>query len=160
MSVTVVARRTFATFAFASSSRLRAHKTSRSLTTSPATFDEQPWSSATTKEPFPEIRSADPSTPRPQPSVSQGTRPLLQPYELSRRLIALCRRGDADLAVDMLQRAPKNAQNIKVWNTLIQQCMDAKKYKLAFRVFTDVRALPRTPCVAFSVVSCILFLRR
>lgn len=126
-------RRTFATFALASSS-LRAHKISRSLTTSPATLNEQEsqFSSATIQELSSILRSPDPST------VSRGTPPLLQPYELSRRLIELCKQGDVDLAIDMLQRAPKNAQNIKVWNTLIQHCMDAKKYKLASRVFTDV----------------------
>ncbi|KAH9060896.1 hypothetical protein EDB87DRAFT_1561271 [Lactarius vividus] len=66
-------------------------------------------------------------------------RHFLQPYELSQRLIALCERGDVDLAVNMLQHAPKNAQNVKVWNTLIQKCMDAEKYKLAFHVFTDMK---------------------
>jgi hypothetical protein len=71
-------------------------------------------------------------------SSSPGKRPLLQPYELSRRLIALCEQGDVDLAVGALQRAPRNAQNIKVWNTIIHQCMSAKKYKLAHSVFTDV----------------------
>ncbi|KAI9467079.1 hypothetical protein BJY52DRAFT_1111545, partial [Lactarius psammicola] len=63
----------------------------------------------------------------------------LQPYELSRRLIAHCERGEVDLAVSMLRRAPKNAQNVKVWNTLIQQCMNAEKYKLAFHVFIDMK---------------------
>jgi hypothetical protein len=71
-------------------------------------------------------------------SSSWEKRPLLQPYDLSRRLIALCERGDVNLAVTALQRAPRNAQNIKVWNTIIQQCMSAKKYKLAYTVFTDV----------------------
>ena len=75
-------------------------------------------------------------------SSSREKRPLLQPYELSRRLIALCERGDVDLAVTALQRAPRNAQNIKVWNTIIQQCMGAKKYKLAYSVFTDVCIIP------------------
>jgi hypothetical protein len=42
-------------------------------------------------------------------------------------------------AVTALRKAPQNAQNIKVWNTIIQQCMDAKKYKLAYSAFTDVR---------------------
>lgn len=74
-------------------------------------------------------------------SSSPEKRPLLQPYELSRRLIALCEQGDVDLAVSALQRAPRNAQNIKVWNTIIQQCMSAKKYKLAYSVFTDVCTL-------------------
>jgi pentatricopeptide repeat protein len=63
----------------------------------------------------------------------------LEPYELSRRVIALCQRGDVDLAVTALQKAPRNAQNIKVWNTIIQQCMEARKFNLAYSVFTDVR---------------------
>ena len=66
-------------------------------------------------------------------------RRLLEPYELSKRLISLCERGDADLAIQMLRTAPRGAQNLKVWNTLIQQCMNAEKYKLAFNVFMDVR---------------------
>ena len=66
-------------------------------------------------------------------------RPHLHPYDLSKRLIALCDRGEVDLAVTTLQSAPRNAQNIKVWNTLIQQCMGAKKYRVAYSVFTDVR---------------------
>lgn len=92
-------------------------------------------------------RSAKPSaapraTPRrpgsETPSDGRRKRSLLQPYELSKRLIKLCESGDVDLAVTTLQSAPRNAQNIKVWNTLIQQCMEAKKYKLAYSVFTDV----------------------
>ncbi|KAF8272057.1 hypothetical protein EI94DRAFT_1567094, partial [Lactarius quietus] len=39
----------------------------------------------------------------------------------------------------MLQIAPKNAQNVKVWNTLIQQCLHAEKYKLAFYVFIEMK---------------------
>jgi hypothetical protein len=71
-------------------------------------------------------------------------RPLLEPYQLSNRLIALCERGDVDFAFKTLQRAPQNAQNIKVWNTLIQRFMIAKKYKLAYNVFTDVRYVSRS----------------
>jgi hypothetical protein len=81
---------------------------------------------------------SEPSSQTSPSSSSREKRPLLQPYELSRRLIAFCERGDVDLAVTALQRAPRNAQNIKVWNTIIQQCMSAKKYKLAYSVFTDV----------------------
>ena len=73
-----------------------------------------------------------------QSSSGEGERPLLRPYELSRRLIAHCQRGDFERAVIVLKQAPRNAQNIKVWNTIIQQCMNAKKYNLAFRVFIDV----------------------
>jgi hypothetical protein len=73
------------------------------------------------------------------PHHGKRERSLLQPYELSARLVELCEKGDIDLAVATLERAPRNAQNIKVWNTLIQKCMYAKKYKLAYSVFTDVR---------------------
>ena len=58
-----------------------------------------------------------------------------------------------DSAFIMLQRAPQNAQNIKVWNTLIHQCMEAKKYNLAYSVFTDVRSLTH----AFPPTSPFLF---
>ena len=66
----------------------------------------------------------------------------------------LCERGDVDSAFITLQRAPQNAQNIKVWNTLIHQCMEAKKYNLAYSVFTDVRSLTH----AFPPTSPFLFL--
>ncbi|KAI0053638.1 hypothetical protein FA95DRAFT_1600783 [Auriscalpium vulgare] len=39
----------------------------------------------------------------------------------------------------MLQNAPHDAQNIKVWNSLIQETMQAKKYKLAFKMYTDLK---------------------
>ena len=100
---------------------------------------------------------SEPSQTSPSSSSSSRDekRPLLQPYELSRRLIALCKRGDVDLAVTVLQKAPRNAQNIKVWNTIIQQCMGAKKYKLAYSVFTDVcsiiHSLPFPPSPPFLV---------
>ncbi|KAH9049717.1 hypothetical protein EDB84DRAFT_1390613 [Lactarius hengduanensis] len=103
--------------------------------------------------------TAPPTKPRPPPpprapnstySADASKRPqtvqplskqryILQPYELSRRLIALCEQGDVDLALHMLQHTPKNAQNVKVWNTLIQKCMEAEKYKLAFFVFVDMK---------------------
>lgn len=91
----------------------------------------------------------------PPPPSSREKRPLLRPYELSRRLIAHCEKGDVDLAVTELQRAPRNAQNIKVWNTIIQQCMSAKKYRLAYSVFTDVCIIPSFPPSPFLVfVTC------
>ena len=108
------------------------------------------------------VRPAKPSAaPRPPrssageaPSHGNRKRSLLQPYELSRRLITLCESGDVDLAVTTLKRAPRNAQNIKVWNTLVQQCMDAKKYKLAYKVFIDVR--PTLVIHATSVISLLV----
>jgi hypothetical protein len=121
-----------------SSSRLYLREISRSFTT----LNER--SSSAPKKPRvpPPLRT--PNTTRSpdvtkRPQTVPMRRRLLQPYELSMRLITLCERGDADLAFNMLQNAPKNAQNVKVWNTLIQQCMNAEKYKLAFVVFIDVR---------------------
>lgn len=101
------------------------------------------------------VQSAKPSAAAPRrpgssaeeaPSHEHGKRSLLEPYELSRRLITLCQSGDVDLAVTTLRSAPRNAQNVKVWNTLIKQCMDAKKYKLAYSVFTDVCPTRHSSC--------------
>jgi len=63
---------------------------------------------------------------------------LLRPYALSGRLLQLSREGKLDEAIEVLQTSPKDAKNIKVWNTMIQQCMEARHYKQAFRLYTDV----------------------
>jgi hypothetical protein len=136
--------RTFANrLTLSSSSPLCTRKTSRSLTTlSESPSNPSSSAKAMAKSLRSTIRSSDPSKPSPLKGTGTRAHPILQPYTLSMRIIALCKRGDVDLAVDMLQSSPRNAQNIKVWNTLIQQCMDAKQYNLAFRVFTDVRPSP------------------
>jgi hypothetical protein len=90
----------------------------------------------------PQYSESSQTSPSSFSSSGERKRALLQPYELSRRLNELCEQGNVDLAVSVLQRAPRNAQNIKVWNTIIQQCMSAKKYKLAYSVFTDVCVIP------------------
>ncbi|KAI0005077.1 hypothetical protein BJV74DRAFT_792927 [Russula compacta] len=136
--------RSLATLAFASSSRLAALKISRStLTTQSKSLGgklQPAGSRRKATSPPPSLAATDLQSSAITSSQTQtGERPLLQPYELSGRLIALCKRGDVDLAFTMLQNAPRNAQNIKVWNTLILQCMDAEKYKLAYRVFTDMK---------------------
>jgi hypothetical protein len=165
--MSLLACRTFATLALAlaSPSRLRAPNTVRSLTaTASAAFNEKPPRAKATRPPRSPRSSwspRPPSTTKAKASsvaansaehsrsavlrsgssaveAPQRQRSLLQPYELSGRLIKLCEGGDVDLAVTTLKSAPRNAQNIKVWNTLIQKCMDAKKYKLAYSVFTDV----------------------
>ena len=115
----------------------RSHRDSDTADQSSSTLRKQ-------EQQYPESKSESSQT-SPSSSSSREKRPLLQPYELSRRLIALCERGDVDLAVTALQRAPRNAQNIKVWNTIIQQCMSAKKYKLAYSVFTDVCSIIHFP---------------
>ncbi|KAI0322443.1 hypothetical protein OF83DRAFT_1049291 [Amylostereum chailletii] len=83
----------------------------------------------------PESQRHAPST---RGNISQPPR-LLMPFELSRRITSLCNKDNVDGAVELLQNSPLDAQNIKVWNTLIQQCFEAKRYKLAFRLFTDLK---------------------
>jgi hypothetical protein len=148
------------------SSRLRAPKTRPLTTTAPSSaLNENPQlqshpsaathstrtaadhsSSALRQQPQQHFESESLPTSPSSSSPRKEKRPL-QPYELSRRIIAVCQRGDVDLAVTSLQKAPRNAQNIKVWNTVIQQCMSAKKYKLAYSVFTDVCVIPSPPLV-------------
>jgi hypothetical protein len=63
---------------------------------------------------------------------------LLEPHVLSARLRKLCDNGQLDAAVAMLKNAPLAAQNTPVWNTLIWECMKAKRFKLAYQLFIDV----------------------
>jgi hypothetical protein len=65
---------------------------------------------------------------------------LLEPHVLSARLKKLCDGGRIDTAVSTLKNAPLDAQNTPVWNTLIWECMKAKRFKLAYQLFIDVRA--------------------
>jgi hypothetical protein len=153
MTFTSGCRRSFANLALlASSSRLRAPNTSRPLT---ATLSgarsqssegqqrrqsEAPKISERLQNYSESTHTADHNTffsPSSPSFREEG--PLSETYELSRRLIELCQRGDVDLAVTALQEAPRNAQNIRFWNTIIQQCMKARKFHLAYSVFTDVR---------------------
>ncbi|KAH9045338.1 hypothetical protein EDB85DRAFT_19970 [Lactarius pseudohatsudake] len=114
----------------------RAFNTSNELPpTAPPTKHRPPPSPRAPNSTYSADASKRPQTVQPQ----SKQRHILQPYELSRRLIALCEQGDVDLALHMLQHTPKNAQNVKVWNTLIQKCMEAEKYKLAFFVFADMK---------------------
>lgn len=66
---------------------------------------------------------------------------LLEPHVLSTRLKKLCDAGQIDGAVSMLKNAPLDAQNTPVWNTLIWECMKAKRFKLAYQLFIDVRVV-------------------
>ncbi|KAJ7283656.1 pentatricopeptide repeat-containing protein [Mycena rebaudengoi] len=64
---------------------------------------------------------------------------LLEPHVLSARLRKLCDNGQLDAAVAMLKNAPLAAQNTPVWNTLIWECMKAKRFKLAYQLFIDMK---------------------
>jgi hypothetical protein len=64
---------------------------------------------------------------------------LLEPHVLSQRLKKLCERGKLDDAVSLLKNSPLDAQNTPVWNTLIWETLKARRYKLAYSLYTDVR---------------------
>lgn len=70
---------------------------------------------------------------------------LLEPHVLSTRLKKLCDRGQIENAVSTLKNAPLDAQNTPVWNTLIWECMKAKRFKLAYQIFIDVRDVASSP---------------
>lgn len=63
---------------------------------------------------------------------------LLRPRELSQRLKVLSDQNKLTDAVALLKSSPKDAQNVPVWNTLIWQCLKAKQFQLAFRLYVDV----------------------
>jgi hypothetical protein len=64
---------------------------------------------------------------------------LLEPHVLSERLKKLAeQKNQLDTAVAMLKNAPLAAQNTAVWNTLIWECMKARRFKLAYELFVDV----------------------
>ncbi|TFK55699.1 hypothetical protein OE88DRAFT_1672547 [Heliocybe sulcata] len=64
---------------------------------------------------------------------------LLSPPRLARRLQSLCAEGDIDGAVTMLKNMPLDTQTPFVWNTLMQECMRVGRYKLAYKLFTDMK---------------------
>ncbi|KAL4260784.1 Pentatricopeptide repeat-containing protein [Pleurotus pulmonarius] len=70
---------------------------------------------------------------------------LLEPHVLSARLKKLCDAGKIDDAVTVLKNVPLGAQNVPVWNTLIWECMKAKKYTLAYKLFTDMKRRGHSP---------------
>lgn len=64
---------------------------------------------------------------------------LLEPHVLSARLKKSCEAGHIEEAVSMLKRSPLDAQNPPVWNTLIWECLKAKRFQLAYQLYIDVR---------------------
>ncbi|KAL0949983.1 hypothetical protein HGRIS_009997 [Hohenbuehelia grisea] len=77
-------------------------------------------------------------TTQPRDEDSQQRR-LLEPHVLSQRLKKLCDAGKVDEAVTMLKSMPLDAQNPQVWNTLIWECMKAKRYSLSYQLYTDMK---------------------
>jgi len=66
---------------------------------------------------------------------------LLTPNILSSRITRLCHDDKLSEAIEMVKNSPKDAQNSAVWAVLIGFTMEKKKYKEAFRLFTDVRII-------------------
>ena len=77
-----------------------------------------------------------------KPPDTESAKRLLEPYVLSSRLRKLCDEGQIDTAIAMLKSSAMGAQNTPVWNTVIWECMKAKRYGSAYKMFTDVRARP------------------
>lgn len=87
--------------------------------------------------------------PKPPGNVLPDGKRLLQPYELSRRLKAKCKEEQYTEAIEMLKTSPADAQNVVVWNTLISALLDARKYKLSYQLYIEVRTVvSRTGFVA------------
>ncbi|KIL70065.1 hypothetical protein M378DRAFT_116858 [Amanita muscaria Koide BX008] len=70
---------------------------------------------------------------------------MLEPHVLSKRLKKLCDANQIDAAVSMVKNAPLDAQNAPVWNTLIWEAMKAKRFKLAYLLFTDMKRRGHSP---------------
>ncbi|KAF5364288.1 hypothetical protein D9756_000630 [Leucocoprinus leucothites] len=83
------------------------------------------------------------------PGVTKETKretiKLLEPHVLSQRIKKLCDRGKLDDAVSLLKNSPLGAQNTPVWNTLIWETMKAKRYKLAYSLYTDMKRRGHSP---------------
>ncbi|GJJ15628.1 hypothetical protein Clacol_009906 [Clathrus columnatus] len=64
---------------------------------------------------------------------------LLTPVILSARITKLFQQGRLQEAINMVKYSPLDAQNAAVWATLIGFVMSEKKYKEAFRLFTEMK---------------------
>lgn len=78
---------------------------------------------------------------------------LLEPHVLSQRLRKLCERGKLEDAVSLLKNSPLDAQNTPVWNTLIWEAMKAKRYKLGYSLYVDVRSHSNNPNIKHLLIS-------
>ncbi|KAK2466207.1 hypothetical protein APHAL10511_001849 [Amanita phalloides] len=70
---------------------------------------------------------------------------LLEPHVLSARLKKLCNANQIDAAVSMLKNAPLDAQNVPVWNTLIWEAMKARRFKLGYELYIDMKRRGHSP---------------
>ncbi|KAI0638250.1 hypothetical protein C8Q77DRAFT_1046976 [Trametes polyzona] len=70
---------------------------------------------------------------------SPPTKHLLKPFQLSARLNALCAGGRLDEAVEYLYNTPRDAQNNAVWNTLITHAGNAKRFRMVFDIYIEMK---------------------
>ena len=47
--------------------------------------------------------------------------------------------GRLDEAVNVLQNSPLDASNVPTWNTVLLFCVMERRFKLGFKLYTDVR---------------------
>ena len=121
-------------------SQRRGYTTERPASEKPRRQPPQPVPTTTQLKP----RTNPPppkSQVKPNPSNGNQERPkwLLLPHVLSKRLTNLASQGQLDQAVDMLQSSPLDASNVATWNTLLLHCMMENRFKLGYKLFTDVR---------------------
>ena len=99
----------------------------------------QPIPTTARWKPRPHQRSTNPQVKANPPGRDlERSKKLLEPYVLSRRLTDLVTQDRLDEAVDMLQNSPLDSSNVKTWNTLLRHCMMKKRFKLGYKLFTDV----------------------
>lgn len=100
----------------------------------------QPVPTATQTGPRTDRSSSNPRVKPKSPGGNPESQRMLRPYVLSRRLTGLASRGQLDEAIVMLQNSPSDASNVKTWNTLLWLCMKNQRFKLGYKLFSDVRA--------------------
>jgi hypothetical protein len=126
--------------AAASASRVSAVRKPRSLTgrNAPKTAGKAADKPKASDKPKPKVPKPPKEGPAPRNDDGSVRYPL-KPNVLAGRLQALCAERDIEGAIDALKAAPAAAQNTPVWNTLMWECMKARKYGLAYKLYVDVR---------------------
>ncbi|TDL29887.1 hypothetical protein BD410DRAFT_685341, partial [Rickenella mellea] len=81
-------------------------------------------------------------------NTDEPRRKLLRPAVLSERLKVLSDAGKLDEAVSMLESSPLDAQNARVWNTLMSEAMKVERYRLAYDLYTDMKRRGLKPTLA------------
>ena len=118
----------------------QSHKTGTPVSERPPRQPPQPVPKSTRLKPGSSRPSAWKAKAKSPDDGRERPKKLLQPYELSTRLVKLASEGQLDEAIVMLQNSPLDASNVKTWNTLLLQCMKEERFKLGYKLYIDVRA--------------------